>query len=671
MFRRKCGIKRLKLFYVLILIFGILFLPLGLITDSNFCWADASVPVVLNENGNLDEADSNGKDHFITTAMAANIADTHAKGIWDGEMARGKPFLLHKADGTPFAYVFPYALNTSRFPSYDKIFKAVRVARGLHSINDKQFFMELEKQIGSFGSVEIAISRSHFPVLVVRHSLHPYFLYSEHAAEIAKHRLNSQIVKLVNVEFNGPHELYFNFSSSKGEIKLHAYLLKTKEDLKPMTMRDKPAEEETVQENEIVNLKKIKAWEEIDNQTVINQTHSVKWIKHWTILPVVQWTHWCVPTAWTMVAGYWDHYDPRQGTWPNWGGIIDYWFDHPAICQNNNVTNVPNFMDEMITHQGNCSWAPGGFLGALNTNHGYNFSMKDTKGTAKNDWGWPEIVSEIDRDRPVVWGVGPVRAHAMAALGYRISGSQKFVIVYNTWGSTAKQQLAEYNYLEWSGSPNTQTGVGRLWPGGGNKGNHAVLIFPRGGETVEGSTKITWFVWGSEIKWTIVSFSSDGGTSWKNVHQQWLLPTKPGWNSYTAVLKQNTSKGRIRIRCYSSSFKYIAGDGSPKKFYVQAKPDLIPISACNRDSLGRLIIRVKNQGTKAAGASVTRVKFFPGGVFDLNFPITAAGATAEVPLPVPGKCWNPDCDYQIKVDVNKQVNEANEANNSASGACFS
>ncbi len=670
MFRRKCGIKRLQLFYVLILVVGIFFLPMGLKTDSNFCWADAAVPVARNENGNLDEADSIDKDHFITTAMAANIADTHAKGVWDVEMARGKPFLLHKADGTPFAYVFQYALDASHFPSYDKIFKAVRAARGMHSISDKRFFIELEKQVGSFGSVEIAISRSHFPVLVVRHSLHPYFLYSELATETAKRRLDSQIVKLENVEFNGPHELYFNFSSSKGKIKLHAYLLKTEEDLKPMVMRDDLAEEETVQENEFVNLERTKAWEEIANQTLINQTQTVKWIRHWTLLPVVQWTHWCVPTAWSMVAGYWDHYDPRQGTWPNWGGIIDYWFDHPAICQNNNVTNVPNFIDEMITHQGNCSWGSGGFLGALNTRHGYNFSLKDTKGTAQNDWGWPEIVTEINQDRPVVWGVGPVRAHAMAALGYRISGSQKFVIVYNTWGSTAKQQLAEYNYLEWSGSPNTQTGVGRLWPRGGTGGNHAVLTFPRGGETVIGSTNIRWFVWGSDIKWTNILFSSDGGRSWKAVHTSWFLPTKSGWNSYSATLNKSTSKGRIRIRWYSSSFTHIAGDGSPKNFYVQGKPDLVPIPACQRDNLGRLIIKVNNQGTTTAEASVTRVEFFPGGVFDLNVPTTAAGATAKVPLPMPGKCWNPDCDYQIKVDVNKQVNEANEANNTASGACF-
>jgi hypothetical protein len=82
-----------------------------------------------------------------------------------------------------------------------------------------------------------------------------------------------------------------------------------------------------------------------------------------------------------------------------------------------------------------------------------------------------------------------------------------------------------------------------------------------------------------------------------------------------------------------------------------------------------LVISVKNQGPVPAGATTTRVEFTPGGNFDLSFPEIDAGATAQVPLPIPGTCWNPDCNYQIKADIKNQVDEANETNNTASGAC--
>jgi hypothetical protein len=257
----------------------------------------------------------------------------------------------------------------------------------------------------------------------------------------------------------------------------------------------------------------------------------------------------------------------------------------------------------------------------------------------------------------------------MTAFGYRFTGSQHFVVVYNTWGATAKEQLAEYNLTQWSGAANTDTSVSRLWPDGGTVGNHAVLHYPRGEEVVMGSTQISWYVWGNDIKYTIIFFSKDGGTTWNTVHTEWFLPTAPGWNTYTAVLGEVTSKGRIKIQCFNDSVNYIAGDGSPKNFYVQGKPDLIPIPTCQRDSQGRLIVKVKNQGTVSASTSVTRVDFSPGGVFNLNFPSIAAGATEEVPLSIPGTCWNPDCDYEITVDLNNQIDEANESNNTASGAC--
>lgn len=606
-------------------------------------------------------------DCLLPVSTAAEIADVHAAGVWEEDKTRGEPFLLWGKDGTPFAYVFPYALNATHFPTYNEIFDAVREALAIYPRTDTRFYSELERIIGSIVCVEVSATRSNFPVLVVRHALHPYFLYAEEATYLAMQRMGTSAVTLRNVEFNGPHELYFNFAAPRKLLQLHAVLLKTKDELQPIPMQ--PAATAVETESSVQTQDGVKnAWEEIDNQTYGEEEHTVKWIDNYRLVPVVDWTHWCVPTAMTMTAGFWDHYVPGYGTYTGWGRIIDYWFDHPAICQNDNVTNVPNFIDEIITHS-TCSWSSQGFLGTLNTTNNYNFTWTNTAGTPFNNFGWPLITSEVDAGRPAVWGVGPVHPHAMTAIGYRIVGSQKFVVVYNTWGATAKEQLAEYNYGQWNNAANTQTGVGRLLPGGGTGDNHAVLHYPRGEEVLLGSTQISWYVWGSDIKYAVILFSKDGGTTW-SVLNSWFLPTTPGWNTYNAVLNDITSKGRIKIHFFNDSLDYIAGDGSPKNFYVQGKPDLIPIPTCQTDSQGRLIVRVKNQGTVSAAASVTKVEFFPGGVFNLNFPSIAVGATAEVPLPIPGLCWNADCDYHITVDLFNQIDEANEGNNSAPGACL-
>jgi len=607
---------------------------------------------------------------IVTTGMAARIADVHAGRVWGGKLTPGQPFLIYDRDGLPFSYVMPYALEGDGFPSHERIFAAVRTVRAQYPRTDKRFGPALEGLLGAFGCIEVAVKRSDFPILVVRHSLHPYFLYYEEALAVAEERLGSREVALRNVEFNGPHELYFNFSSPAGGIKLHARALKPPEELHPIPLFTETVQANAPVEDETIKQSREKAWQEVDDPSYETTADTFKWIDNYALIPVVDWTHWCAPTAWTMTAGYWDHYDPNHGTWPGWGRIIDYWFDHPAICQNTNVTNVPNFIDKIISHEGTCTWSEPGLIGLLNDVYGYNFTRTDVTGARGNDWCWPNIVSEVDNGRPLVWGVGPVNGHAMTAWGYRTVGTQKFVVVYNTWGATAAEQTAEYNYEEWSGAPNTKTGVGMLWPGGGTGLDHAVLHSPRGGETLFGPSQISWFVWGDKIAYTRIYFSSDGGTSWTPVHNEWFLATASGWNTCQADLTTTTTIGRIKIECFTANLEYIAGDGSPQHFMVQGKPDLIPVPACRRDSQGNILIQVKNNGSVSAGPSVTRVTFYPSGVNDLSFPALAPGATAEVPVAVPGSCWNPDCDYLIEVDQTNSVDESDETNNSAQGACF-
>ena len=633
------------------------------------CWGTSTAPGVAVDEDQITASLAAVEAEPVSLATALRVADIHAKRVFEHGYSRGLPILLHDQDGLPYSYVVPYSLNGQECPSHDQILQAVKKAKGIRPRTGGKVEKALLDTLGPMGCIEIAARRTNYPILVVRRTLHPYFLNYEEALAEARKRLDSPGASLVNMEFNGPHELYFNFTSEAGNLKLHAYSLRPPEEMRPCGPGPEAVQGSEPQSDPNREQKEA-AWREADSPAYAGMANTYEWIPYYALIPVVDWTHWCVPTAWTMTAGFWDFYDTNQGTWTGFGRVIDYWFDHPAICQNNNITNVPNLIDEMITHTGNCSWAPGGLPGALNDINGYNFTITDIAGTKGNDWCWQHIVDEVRRGRPFVWGVGPANGHAMTAWGFRTVGTQKFVLVYNTWGSTAEAQMAEYSYDEWSGAPNTKTGVGLLEPAGGTGAEHAVLISPRGGETVFGSTQISWFVWGNSIAWTIIYYSPDGGTTWSLVSPGWFLATTAGWNTYNATLNSATTKGRIKIECFSSELDYIAGDGSPNHFIVAGKPDLVPVATCKTDSQGNLLIRVKNQGTVEAEASITRVTFYPGGQSDLLFPPIGPGDTAEVPLNMPGACWNPDCDYQIQVDVNNGVNESDETNNTAPGSCF-
>jgi hypothetical protein len=104
-------------------------------------------------------------------------------------------------------------------------------------------------------------------------------------------------------------------------------------------------------------------------------------------------------------------------------------------------------------------------------------------------------------------------------------------------------------------------------------------------------------------------------------------------------------------------------------------PDLIPLpdpetGFCKRDERGNLIVTVKNQGSSDAGASTTTVHFVPGGMFSQPTPPIAAGGSVDLVFPIPGPCFNPDCDFRIVVDSAHQVTESDETNNIASGTCL-
>ncbi len=112
---------------------------------------------------------------------------------------------------------------------------------------------------------------------------------------------------------------------------------------------------------------------------------------------------------------------------------------------------------------------------------------------------------------------------------------------------------------------------------------------------------------------------------------------------------------------------------SPRRLEL-GLPDLIPVpdengSFCKRKDL-TLTVTVKNQGTGGAGPSVTEVDFFAFGKVSMPTPPLGPGASVDLLFPIRPGCFNPDCEFQITVDANNQVNESNEGNNIAKGICL-
>jgi len=520
-------------------------------------------------------------ENAVPMSILEKIADADAFEIWGENIARGQPFPVADETGDVFAYVFPYIRGSNHFPKYEEIFDRVRQLRANYQELSEaevqpsfykmptEFYNELRQTVGEFGSIYVSATSTNFPILRASHFLHPYFLVGDLAQQEANRHFDGDEVRLDRLYFLGPHEEYFEFTSREDSILIHvnSHEEKTPEEVLVAEPRP-PLPPEMMREIEDI-------WERATELTPIgidaddiSGTHTTKLIPYWKLVPVVDWTWWCVPTAATMVVGFWDNYFKGTGTITGYGRLIDYWFEHSS------GNNVPNFIDEMIDPKTK-SWRkrPDGTgykdLGEFITEtQNYNFSYPKVTATSSNDWAWSTLKGQIDSGSPAVWsvpaGVVGIQGHSMTAFGYRTTSTgQKFVIVYNTWGKTAEDQKDEYNYAYCSG-------VDYLLPGGGTDGHHLIITSPDGGETLNRlmPTTISWFVWGNKIKKTTISFSTDGGNNWTPIASN--LNAKTGWNSYLWVPEKATTKGRVRIQGYTEQNEYIAGDGSQKNFTVAA-----------------------------------------------------------------------------------------------------
>ena len=154
-------------------------------------------------------------------------------------------------------------------------------------------------------------------------------------------------------------------------------------------------------------------------------------------------------------------------------------------------------------------------------------------------------------------------------------------------------------------------------------------------------------------------------------------PASPGTMQYkvVSVLRDKDSDpGKFhRERVSVLGFAPVTTGGVPSK----RVPDLIPFSPLGTDLAafcrledGRNLLRVtvKNAGNGEAGASRTTVAF-GNDRRTQETPIIPAGGSVDLLFRVPGPCFDPDCEFRILVDSEREVGESNEVNNVASGSC--
>ncbi|MFZ0241046.1 MAG: hypothetical protein WAL90_05305 [Desulfobacterales bacterium] len=522
----------------------------------------------------------------------AAIADAHAFEVWGGEAARDEPFPVVDATDSVFAFVFPYALGAPTFPT--------GVSPDIYQPD----------QAGRYGSIYVAARRTAHPVLRVVHALHPLFVRGEEAQRHGRAMLSAD-VQLNRIYWVGFHQEYFEVSAGDQRVMMDVRSLKqvSPESVlqgKVSSGRDerinywKPAAPEAIPAKRAGADEK--AFEDVVKNLIVptpaaNEVGgnplatSFKLVPLADCVPAVNWTWWCVPTAFTMATCYYDNYNKAVGGITGYGRLVGYWFDHPKSGH-----NVPDFIDQLIDPKTG-TWRSGfsGFQDFIMKNYGYSFTTHDVAATAANDWAWKEITAEIDSGRPFVWGVPD---HATCAFGYRIATSGKFVVLHTTWGDSSTAQREEWPYTK-------GTGLTAIIPGGGATGQNLEVWSPDGGETLltNVATTIRWHIWGNQIKSAEVLVSTDGGNTWTAIAK--AAPCVPGWNDYDWTPNAVTERARVRVRGLDAKGAYVAGDGSQTNIKVLPGPRPV--------TLKTFLVKAQTDATGAFSAPHGLERFTPDG----------------------------------------------------------
>jgi hypothetical protein len=217
---------------------------------------------VPNANANIPE--------LVPAGLAKKIAQQHAKTEW-GKVAAGPSFVCADDDGDIVAYAFTFAVGASSFPTSEELSSylrygrevAARGAEGLTSEDEQKIVDKISsdarapvdvpreglpprkpslgledpsvveeyarefgrrKMIGAgdFGTVVVSARHDRFPIPYYSNYLPTYLYQGDMAEQKAAKALSVEKVSLDKVYFIEREGMYFEFTSSNGNLLMHS-----------------------------------------------------------------------------------------------------------------------------------------------------------------------------------------------------------------------------------------------------------------------------------------------------------------------------------------------------------------------------------------------------------------------------------------------------------------
>jgi len=517
----------------------------------------------------------------IDMRILRDVADTCAHEVWGDSVLQGESIPLCGVNGEVLAHAFTYQLNPPpgqhTCPSNDEIRNVALRAGAAETEDDappteleiyRQRELALRGLLGEFGCVYVSATRSTPPILGASWAPHASLLTSDRAGLAAAEALGVDRPRLARIHLLGAEAEYYQFEAEGRAVLIHTQWLEPKWSDEVLD----PAKTPLTGASEIADAE----WEffaEAAPRSIgveeAGQTWTVRDIPHRDLIPIVDWTYWCVPTAQTMVMSYWDNYVPGIGTNSGFGRLVDCWY------RSGSDTNIPSFIDVIIDpmtgtwrhiHIGGTDRTWGGSDAQkeefLEFKFGYDFDV-DTHHYTAGIWSlmaaYSELLEEVKSGRPFLWSYP---GHATTGYGLRTSKKHGCMVrTYSTWGTTREAQQRE-----WHLSMGSKFETYR--PDSWSPDPHLVLHGPRGGSVQAGQLSfVLWFVWGdsasaqSKVLFTTIEVSYDNGATWDLLTTRW---SNAGWNLIGWTPTTATVGGRLRVRGYGKGFKYMAGDGNDR-----------------------------------------------------------------------------------------------------------
>ncbi len=507
----------------------------------------------------------------------ARLADTHAHLLWGTDVARGEAILVSDPDGGVASYVFPYAIGRHRFPPFQDVFDGIREMRAAADDPDADAV-----DVGRFGSVTVAATRTDVPVLGATHFLPTCFTAVDDAVEVAERETGGP-VEVSRLVVANTHDQYFELIGEERRVLVRTTTLEVCDEADVTAAVRAERRPQDAAEVEALWETATTPFPEAIEATDAGVEHTVKTIPLLPLVPVIPWTWWCVPTAESMVLGFWDNVVKGQPAILGYGRLVSHWFEHThnRNCHDQTTklwktcsepgavhNNVPSIIDELVD-PATGTWRTGytDRCDLIKKRLGYSFSRVEHPATEGSAALWQALTDEIDAGHPLLW---TVPGHAVTAVGYRSGPTGKFAIVYNTWGTHAEQGKIGCQYEEIAHT--RCDGLACIIPGGGDGATNLAMMGPDGGEVLDVGVPatITWHVWGDEITLVDVERSVDGGNTWTTIASD--LQVHAGFGQHTWVPDAATGKLRIRVTGTTADGTYLAADSSERNVTVTAKP---------------------------------------------------------------------------------------------------